>query len=86
MRLQISSREVWLYAAVVSALFLSAWPGRAQATSPAKPATILIEKMTFEAQWRHRHHQLRRRGRQQLNDEQQPRHRGDRSGTYSIKK
>jgi hypothetical protein len=86
MLLQISSREVWLCAAAVSAFFLSAWPGRAQAMSPAKPATIIVEKMTFEAQWRHRHHQLRRRSRQQLNDEQRAGHRGDQSGTYGIKK
>jgi hypothetical protein len=86
MRLQISSSKVWFYAATVSAFFLSAWPDRAQAMSPAKPGEIIVEKMTIEAQWRHRHHQLRRRSRQQLKDEQRPRHRGDQSGTYSIKK
>jgi hypothetical protein len=86
MQLQITSREIWLYAATVSAFFLSAWPDRAQAMSLAKPGTIIVEQVTIEAQWRHRHHQLRRRSRQQLNDEQRPRHRGDQSGTYSIKK
>jgi hypothetical protein len=86
MQLQISSREVWLYAAAASAFFLSAWPDCTQAMSPAKPSTIIVEQMTIEAQWRHRHHQLRRRSRQQLNDEQRPRHRGDQSGTYSIRK
>jgi hypothetical protein len=57
-----------------------------QATSPAKLGTIIIEKVTIEAQWRHRHHQLRRRSRQQLEDEHRPRDRGNQSGTSSIKK
>jgi hypothetical protein len=86
MRLQVGSREVWLCAAAVSAFLLSAWPDRAQAMSPAPPGTIIVERITIEVQWRHRHHQLRRRSRQQLNHEQRPMHRDDQPGTYSIKK
>jgi hypothetical protein len=67
--LHINSRNAWLYAAAVGAIFL-AKVDDARAMSPVKPGTIIDEKMTIEAQWRHRHHQLRRRSRQQLNDEQ----------------
>jgi hypothetical protein len=86
MRLQISSSDVWLYAAAVGAFFLSAWPDRAQPMSLAKPDTIIVEQMTIEAQWRHRHHQLRRHSRQQLNYDHRPKHRGDHAGTYRTKK
>ena len=77
MRPHINSRNVSLYAAAVSVLFLTVWPDRVLAMFFAKPGPIIVERMTIEAQWRHRHHQLRRRSRQQSNDEERSKHRGD---------
>jgi hypothetical protein len=78
----MTSKEILFFTAVVSAFFLATWHDRAQAVPLAKPGTIVVGKITIEAQWRHRHHQLRRHGRQQLNYDHRPRHRGDRAGSY----
>jgi hypothetical protein len=82
----MTSKEILVFTAVVSAAFLAAWHDRAQAMPLARPGAIVVEKMTIEAQWRHRHHQLRRHSRQQLNDDHRPRHRGDQAGTDRSKK
>ncbi len=81
----MTSKEILFFTAVVSAFF-SAWHNRAQAMPLTKPGTIVVEKMTIEAQWRHRHHQLRRHSRQQPNYDHRPAHRGDQAGTYRTKK
>jgi hypothetical protein len=86
MRPHINSRVVSLYAAAISVFLLAIWPDRVQAMLLAKPGPIIVEKMTIEAQWRHRHHQLRRRSRQQPKDEQRSRHGGDPAVTDSTKR
>jgi hypothetical protein len=82
----MTSKGLLLFTAVVSALLLAAWHDCAQAMPLAKPGTIVVERIAIEAQWRHRHHQLRRHSRQQLNYDHRPRHRGDQAGTYPAKK
>jgi hypothetical protein len=79
----MTSKEILFFTAVVSAFFPLGII-RAQAMPLTKP--IVVEKMTIEAQWRHRHHQLRRHSRQQPNYDHQPAHRGDQAGTYRTKK
>jgi len=81
----MASKEALVFTAVVGAVFLAAWHDHAQALPLIKPGPIVVEKMTIEAQWRHRHHQLRRHSRQQQNDEHRPRRRGDQAGTYRTK-
>ena len=61
----MASKEALVFTAVVGAVFLAAWHDHAQALPLIKPGPIVVEKMTIEAQWRHRHHQLRRHSRQQ---------------------
>jgi hypothetical protein len=86
MRPHINSTDVSLYAAAISVFLLAFWPHRIQAMFFARPGPIIVEKMTIDAQWRHRHHQLRRRSRQQSNDERRSRHGGDPAVTDSTKR
>jgi hypothetical protein len=81
---QMTSKEISFFAAVVSTFFLAAWHDLAQAMPLTKPNTIGVEKIAIEAQWRHRHHQLRRQSRQQLNDGL--RRSGDEADTPRAKK
>jgi hypothetical protein len=82
----MTSKEILFFTAVVSAFAHATWHDSAQAMPLTKPGTIVVEKITIEAQWRHRHHQLRRHSRQQLNYDHRPKHRGDQAGTYRTKK
>jgi hypothetical protein len=82
----MASKEILLFTAVVGAFPLAAWHDCAQAMPLTKPGTIVVERTTIEAQWRHRHHQLRRHSRQQLNYGHRPRHRADQAGTYPAKR
>jgi hypothetical protein len=72
----MTSKEILFFTVIVGA-FIPAWQNRAHAMPLTKPGTIVVEKMTIEAQWRHRHHQLRRHGRQQPNYDNRPAHRSD---------
>jgi hypothetical protein len=83
---RMTSKEILFLSAVVGPSFLTAWHDPAQAVPLAMTGTIVVERITTEAQWRHRHHQLRRHSRQQLNDGHRPEHRGDQAGTYRAKK
>jgi hypothetical protein len=80
----MASKQRLFFATVAGVFFLAAGHDRAQAVPFAKPGTIVVEKIMLEAQWRHRHHQLRRRSRQQSNYDRRPRDRGD-QGTYRTK-
>jgi hypothetical protein len=80
----MTSKDILFFTVVVSALF-PAWHNRAQAMPLTQPGTIVIEKITIEAQWRHRHHQLRRHSRQRPNYDHRSKHRGDQAGTYRTK-
>jgi hypothetical protein len=82
----MTSKVILFFTAIVSAFFLAAWHDRAQAMSFTKPSTIVVEKITIEAQWRHRHHQLRRHSRQQPKYDHRPKHRGEQAATYRTKK
>jgi hypothetical protein len=63
----MTSKEILFFTVVIGAFFLATWHDRAQAMPLTKSGTIVVERLTIEAQWRHRHHQLRRHSRQQLN-------------------
>jgi hypothetical protein len=80
----MTSKEISFFTAAVGTLFLATLHDRTQAMALTKPNTIVVEKIAIEAQWRHRHHQLRRQSRQQLDDEH--RRSGDQAGTYRTKK
>jgi hypothetical protein len=80
----MTSKEISLFAAAVSTFFIATSHDRTQAMPLTRPTTIVVEKIAIEAQWRHRHHQLRRQSRQQLNDEHQ--RSGDQAVTYRTKK
>jgi hypothetical protein len=82
----MTSKEILFFTAVVSSSFFTAWHDRAQAVPLTKTGAIVVEKITVEAQWRHRHHILRRHSRQQLNDGHRPKHPGDQAGAYRTKK
>jgi len=82
----MTSKEILFFTAVVGWSFLTAWQDRAQAVPLTKTGAIVVEKIVIEAQWRHRHHQLRRHSRQQLNDDHRPKHSGDQAGTNRMKK
>jgi hypothetical protein len=86
MRPHINSRDVSLYAAAIGVFLLAIWSDRVQAMFLAGLGPIVVEKTTIEAQWRHRHHQLRRRSRQQPNDQQRSRHDGNPAVTDSTKR
>jgi hypothetical protein len=77
----MTSKETLFVTAVASAVFLATWHDRAQTMPLTQIGTIAIEKITIEAQWRHRHHQLRRHSRQQLNYDHRSRYRGDQADT-----
>jgi hypothetical protein len=81
---QMTSKEISFFTAIVGTFFLATWHDLTQAMPLTRPNTIVVEKIAIEAQWRHRHHQLRRQSRQQLNDEHQ--RGGDQAGTYRAKK
>jgi hypothetical protein len=82
----MTSKAILFFTVVACSSFLTAWHGRAQAVPLTRTAMIVVEKITTEVQWRHRHHQLRRHGRQQLNDDDRPKHRGDQAGTSRARK
>jgi hypothetical protein len=82
----MTAKQILFFTTVVSATFLATWQDRAQAIPLTRPGTIFVENITIEAQWRHRHHQLRRRSRQQLNYDHRSRYRGDQAGMYHTKK
>ncbi|SDS75684.1 hypothetical protein [Bradyrhizobium canariense] len=80
----MNSNEILFFMAAVSSVFLATSNDCAQAMPLTRPGTLVVEKITIEVQWRHRHHQLRRHSRQQLNDNHRPKHRGDQADTYST--
>jgi hypothetical protein len=80
----MTSKEISFFTTAVGTFFLAIWHDRTQAMPLTKPNTIVAEKIAIEAQWRHRHHQLRRQSRQQLNDDH--RRPGDQAGTYGTKR
>jgi hypothetical protein len=52
---------------------LTTWHDGAQAMPLTKPGMMIVETIPMEDQRRHRHHQLRRHSRQQLNHDAAPR-------------
>jgi hypothetical protein len=70
-----------LFTAAISSLFLATSNDRARAMPLSRPGTMVVEKITIEVQWRHRHHQLRRHSRRQLNQDHRPKRRGDQANS-----
>lgn len=79
----MTSNQMLFFTAAVSSLFLATASDCARAMPLGTPGTYVFEKITIEVQWRHRHHQLRRHDRRQLNHDQRPKRRGDQANSLS---